>query len=75
MSFRSIDTPYDMRNICRVINGIQTGDQRDLFNPENVFLSSHGGGAGNIWASGYDQGEQNAEELAELVGVHRVLAV
>lgn len=51
----------------RVINSIQTGDQRELFNPENVFLSSHGGGAGNNWASGYDQGEQNAEELAELI--------
>lgn len=39
----------------RVINGIQTGDYRDLFNQENIFTSSDGGGAGNNWASGYDQ--------------------
>jgi hypothetical protein len=30
----------------RVINGIQSGEMRHLFNPENVFLSDHGGGAG-----------------------------
>jgi tubulin gamma len=33
--------------LCRrVINGIQSGEMRHLFNPENVFLSDHGGGAG-----------------------------
>lgn len=26
-----------------------------LYNQENVYLSKHGGGAGNIWASGYAQ--------------------
>lgn len=39
----------------RVINGIQTGEFRDLYNQENVFISSDGSGAGNNWASGYDQ--------------------
>ncbi len=37
---------------CRVVNAIQNSDIRNLFNPENVFLSDHGGGAGNNWASG-----------------------
>ena len=46
----------DVRNVAerqtllvpcrRVINGIQSGEMRHLFNPENVFLSDHGGGAG-----------------------------
>ncbi|KAL8114040.1 hypothetical protein AgCh_021074 [Apium graveolens] len=39
----------------RVINGIQTGDYRNLFNHENLFMSKEGGGAGNNWASGYNQ--------------------
>lgn len=53
---------------CRVINGIHASDQRDLYNPEGIFLSDHGGGAGNNWASGYDQGEKNSEDIAELIG-------
>ncbi|WVY93908.1 hypothetical protein V8G54_032996 [Vigna mungo] len=39
----------------RVINGIQNSDYRNLYNHENIFVSDHGGGAGNNWASGYDQ--------------------
>lgn len=39
----------------RVINGIQSGEYRDLYNQENIFISSDGSGAGNNWASGYDQ--------------------
>ena len=31
----------------RVINTIQTGDLRSLFNTENTFISKDGGGAGN----------------------------
>lgn len=41
----------------RVINSIQNSDQRQLYNHENIFLSPHGGGAGNNWASGYTQAE------------------
>lgn len=39
----------------RVINGIQNSDYRNLYNHENIFVSDHGGGAGNNWASGYHQ--------------------
>ncbi|RXH93747.1 hypothetical protein DVH24_014323 [Malus domestica] len=39
----------------RVINGIQNSEYRNLYNHENIFVSEHGGGAGNNWASGYDQ--------------------
>ncbi|EFN59947.1 hypothetical protein CHLNCDRAFT_29164 [Chlorella variabilis] len=51
----------------RVINGIQNSDIRNLFNPENIFLSDHGGGAGNNWASGYSQGEGVQEDILDMI--------
>lgn len=38
-----------------------------LYNPENVYLSKHGGGAGNNWASGYAQGEKLNEEVFDII--------
>ena len=52
----------------RVINAVQAGELRDLFNPESVFLSTHGGGAGNNWASGYHQAQQASDTILELLG-------
>ena len=43
-------------------------DMKNLFNPENVYLSAHGGGAGNNWASGYHQGESVQEEILDMIG-------
>ncbi|KIY94414.1 Tubulin gamma chain [Monoraphidium neglectum] len=51
----------------RVINGIQTSDIRNLFNPENIFMSKEGGGAGNNWASGFSQGEAVQEALLDMI--------
>ena len=51
-----------------MINGIQSGEVRHLFNPENVFLSAHGGGAGNNWASGYHQAEESSEDILDMIG-------
>lgn len=51
----------------RVINNIQNGPCRNLFNPENIFVAPDGGGAGNNWASGYRQGEDNGEELMDMI--------
>ena len=50
-----------------VINTIQNSDIGYLFNPENVFVSPDGGGAGNNWASGYGQGEAVAEEILDMI--------
>jgi len=36
----------------RVINSIQNGLYSQLYNPENFFISKHGGGAGNNWGKG-----------------------
>ncbi|KAG0475956.1 hypothetical protein HPP92_012797 [Vanilla planifolia] len=57
----------------RVINQIQNGEYRNLYNHENIFVSDHGGGAGNNWASGYHQdqlygnkqGERNGEQVVD----------
>lgn len=38
-----------------------------LYNPENVYLSKHGGGAGNNWASGFAQGEKLQEEVFDII--------
>ena len=36
----------------RVINSIQNGLYRNLYNPENFYVSKDGGGAGNNWGKG-----------------------
>lgn len=51
----------------RVINTIQTSAYRNLYNPENIFVAPGGGGAGNNWASGYQQGQEREEELMEMM--------
>lgn len=51
----------------RVINAIQTSAYADLYNPENIFVSKDGGGAGNNWAKGYHAGETHAEEILEMI--------
>ncbi|XP_059634309.1 tubulin gamma-1 chain-like isoform X3 [Cornus florida] len=51
----------------RVINGIQNGEYRNLYNHENIFISDHGGGAGNNWASGYHQGKGVEEDIMDMI--------
>jgi len=51
----------------RVINMIQTAEYRNLYNPENFFVSKEGGGAGNNWASGYSQAQDVQEEIFEMI--------
>jgi tubulin gamma len=38
-----------------------------LYNPENIFMSQDGGGAGNNWAQGYSAGEKLYEDIMEMV--------
>lgn len=51
----------------QVINNILQSDYDRLYNPENIYLSPDGGGAGNIWAVGYEQGEQLHEDIIEMI--------
>lgn len=53
--------------VYKVINGILTSPYANLYNPENIFVSKDGGGAGNNWAQGYSAGERIYEEVMEMV--------
>lgn len=50
-----------------VINNIMRSAYRDLYNPENIFVSSDGGGAGNNWASGYHQASTVRDRLMDMI--------
>lgn len=50
-----------------MINNIQTSAFKGLYNPENIFVSKDGGGAGNNWAQGYSAGEKVYEDLMEML--------
>ena len=51
----------------RVVNSIMNSKYSKLFNNENIYISKNGGGAGNIWASGYSQGKSLSEEFFEII--------
>jgi len=51
----------------RVIKSIQNSAYSKLYNPENIFVSKEGGGAGNVWARGYSEGERFQEEIMEMI--------
>lgn len=52
---------------AQVINNILTSSYSHLYNPENIFVSKDGGGAGNNWAQGYASGERIYEEVMDMV--------
>ncbi|PRP88053.1 tubulin gamma chain [Planoprotostelium fungivorum] len=51
----------------RVIGSIQTSSHANLFNPENIYLSADGSGAGNNFANGHKQAEKVAEALFDMI--------
>ncbi|KAG8930346.1 gamma-tubulin [Tulasnella sp. 417] len=51
----------------RVVNSILSSSHAALYNPENIFVSKGGGGAGNNWAMGSSAGEKHYEEIMERV--------
>ncbi|KAI8876629.1 tubulin gamma chain [Backusella circina FSU 941] len=51
----------------RVIETIKTSPFANLYNPENIFTSKDGGGAGNIWPIGYSQAEKMSEDIMDMV--------
>ena len=53
--------------ISKVINNILSSPYANLYNPENIFVSKDGGGAGNNWAQGYAAGERIYEEVIEMI--------
>jgi tubulin gamma len=51
----------------QAINNILSSPYARLYNPENIFKSKDGGGAGNNWAQGYSSGEGIYEDLMEMI--------
>ncbi|KAL9604002.1 MAG: hypothetical protein Q9219_000764 [cf. Caloplaca sp. 3 TL-2023] len=70
--YQSDDTRYIPRAILldlepRVLQGIQNGPYKNIFNPENFFVGSQGSGAANNWAAGYSAGETVQEEVFDMI--------
>eukprot|EP01119_Soliformovum_irregulare_P012266 TRINITY_DN3171_c1_g2_i1.p1 TRINITY_DN3171_c1_g2~~TRINITY_DN3171_c1_g2_i1.p1 ORF type:complete len:448 (+),score=93.39 TRINITY_DN3171_c1_g2_i1:117-1460(+) len=51
----------------RVINSIKNSPYANLYNPENFFMSTDGGGAGNNWAIGYSSAEKVQDEIIDMI--------
>jgi len=58
---------HNVISCYQVIHGIQSSPYAKLYNPENIYMSEHGGGAGNNWASGYSQSERLSEEIFDII--------
>ncbi|KAG2415197.1 tubulin gamma chain [Aspergillus terreus] len=70
--YQSDDTRYIPRAILldlepRVLNSIQSGPYRNIYNPENFFIGQQGIGAGNNWGAGYAAGEVVQEEIFDMI--------
>jgi tubulin gamma len=70
--YQSDDTRYIPRAILidlepRVLDGIQTGPYKNIYNPENFFVGEDGMGAGNNWGAGYSAGEKVQEEIFDMI--------
>ncbi|CAN6645324.1 tubulin gamma chain [Trichomonascus vanleenenianus] len=70
--YQSDDTRYIPRAILidlepRVINSIMVGSHAKMFNPENIYVSPDGGGAGNNWGAGYHAAERIQDELMDML--------
>jgi tubulin gamma len=50
-----------------VVQSILQSPYGSIFNPENVFVSGAGTGAGNNWASGYSQGQAVQDEIIDMI--------
>ena len=50
-----------------MIHSILNSPYAKLYNPENIYMSEHGGGAGNNWASGHSQAEKLQEEIFDII--------
>lgn len=71
--YQSDDTRYVPRAIMvdlepRVVNSIVNGPYGSMYNPENIYVPSNGGGgAGNNWGVGYSMGDQYMDALMDML--------
>ena len=50
-----------------MIQGIQSGPYKNIYNPENFYVSKDGSGAGNNWGAGYAAGDNVQEEIFDMI--------
>lgn len=50
-----------------MLNSIQAGPYKNIYNPENFFIGQQGIGAGNNWGAGYAAGETVQEEIFDMI--------
>lgn len=70
--YQSDDTRYVPRAVLldlepRVLNSVEASPFGGMYNPENIFHPSSGSGAGNNWASGYEQGSGHMERILDIL--------
>ncbi|XP_018019206.1 tubulin gamma-1 chain isoform X1 [Hyalella azteca] len=70
--YQADDDHYIPRSVLldlepRVISTIMNSPYAKLYNPENIYLSKQGGGAGNNWAAGFSNGERIYEEVFDII--------
>jgi len=53
--------------VRQVLNGIQNGPYKNIYNPENFYVGKNGHGAANNWGDGYQTGETVHEDIMEMV--------
>eukprot|EP00041_Stephanoeca_diplocostata_P033222 m.1093225 g.1093225 ORF g.1093225 m.1093225 type:complete len:490 (+) comp24295_c0_seq3:261-1730(+) len=70
--YQADDEHYIPRSVLldlepRVIERIHGSEYSQLYNMENVWMPKHGGGAGNNWGAGFEQGEKFHEEIFDII--------
>lgn len=50
-----------------MLQGIQNGPYKNIYNPENFFVGSQGSGAANNWATGYSAGDTVQDEVFDMI--------
>lgn len=64
---RALLIDLEPRVVHKLAGGNTHTKQNRLFNPENVFVSQDGSGAGNNWASGFRQGAEHHEAVLDMI--------
>ena len=70
--YQADDDHYIPRSVLidlepRVINSIQSSEFKHFYNPENIFISKEGSGAGNVWATGYSNAQSVEDEIMDMI--------
>ena len=70
--YQADDDHYIPRSVLidlepRVINSIQSSEFKHFYNPENIFISKEGSGAGNVWATGYSNAQSVEDETMDMI--------